>query len=753
MRVLLLYAGGTIGMVRGPDGSFEPSSGFLTDTLRAQSRFHDPDSSSIFSWSSSLAHYAAWTQANHSAAGGSQPGSGTASPAPAPAPLLPAGQKARWDTPPTNARGPLAPAPGPVPGSPTTAGPAFGAPLTVKSSAPHGTSTKHAVSSRLSTESEGAGETQQHLVLQLPTLVTPRMSSGRRVSYAVLEYEPLLDSSEMSLADWTRLAKDIELNYHDFDGFVIVHGTDTAAYTASALSFLLENLGKSVIVTGSQVPLSQLRNDAVENLLGALFLAGNYIIPEVTLFFSSNLYRGSRVSKVSNNALAAFDSPNMKPLARIGINIEVAWELVARPKGLDRLRVHTTMDSNVAVLRLFPGLSPRTIRTFLAPPLRGCVLESYGAGNAPTSADFLDALKSASDRGCVIVNTTQCLQGEVSAIYAVGRKLQSIGVVAGGDMTPEAALAKLAYLLAKPELTTAQVRELMGRSLRGELTVRAAPTFSAAELEAGSSISGLLARVLGRRPTTNDDESPASAGAGGGGLGAGKKEDDGEDVDDEVARAGHVSIGAMQSEVAAAERILLPYLIHRAVVQNDIDALRSHLEAYALLESAPSIAVTDTTAAGTSPILVGSYPMSTAPSLAGAESEVASVGPLAPPAPAAAGPGPGPGPGPEAGAGAAATALDALLPLHTAASAGRTPLVALLLSLGGLSIHLRDACGRTPLFHAARNGHVGCVRVLVGAGARLVRGGEEEGLAEWYLGRCEREEERVCWLEALGRGR
>ncbi|KAE8219139.1 hypothetical protein CF319_g7112 [Tilletia indica] len=725
MRVLLLYAGGTIGMVQGPDGAFEPSSGFLTDTLRAQSRFHDPEGSSIFSWSSSTAHYQAWSKAN------SQPGSGANTPSSssvqqANLPVSPprpsssvqhqnegrAATSSRLDA----VRSSKSSGPSSSSSSASTAGPAFGPSITVKSSAPKATSSRHSISSQMS----GDGS---HLILNLPTLVTPRTTSGRRVSYSILEYEPLLDSSEMSLSDWTRLAKDIELNYHDFDGFVIVHGTDTAAYTASALSFLLENLGKCVIVTGSQVPLSQLRNDAVENLLGALFLAGNYIIPEVTLFFSSNLYRGSRVSKVSNNALAAFDSPNMKPLARIGISVEVAWDLVARPKGLDKLRVHTTMDSNVAVLRLFPGLSPSTIRAFLAPPLRGCILESYGAGNAPTSAEFLAALKDAGDRGCVIVNTTQCLQGEVSAIYAVGRKLQSIGVVAGGDMTPEAALAKLSYLLAKPELSTAQVRELMGRSLRGELTVRSAPVFAAREIEAGS-VSGLLARILGRRPTTNtDDQVPV-----------GKEDEDDDGGKDRDAGPG--GLGAMQNEIAAAERVLLPYLIHRAVVQNDTETLRSHLEAYSLLESAPSISITPShsTQSATSPSLMPSS--SPSGTTVGSDVPRSSATVDAP-----------------TSAGGAftevASSLDSVLPLHTASSLGHVLAVQLLLEQGGLSVHVRDGCGRTPLFHAAWNGHADVVRVLVRAGAHLKL--EEKELAEWALGRCEGKEngEERCWREAL----
>jgi len=408
----------------------------------------------------------------------------------------------------------------------------------------------------------------------------------------------------------------------------------------------------------------------------------------------------------------------MKPLARVGINIEVAWDLVARPKGLDRLRVHTEMDSRVAVLRLFPGLSPSTIRTFLAPPLRGCVLESYGAGNAPTSAAFLAALKDASDRGCVIVNTTQCLQGEVSAIYAVGKKLQSIGVVAGGDMTPEAALAKLAYLLAKPELSTDQVRELMGRSLRGELTVRSVPTLAAGEIEAGD-VHGLLARILGRRPTSNADDEHEGADTG-----------DADEEEQATSRGRHISVGAMQNEIAAAERILLPYLIHRAVIQNDAEALRSHLQAYSLLESVPSIAVTSSSSAGSA----------SASATANLRTDASRTR--------------------DNSSSAIASSLDTVLPLHTAASHGHLEAVRLLLEQGGVSVHLRDCCGRTPLFHAASNGHRDVVRLLMRAGAHLKR--EEADLVGWHLERqdglggggnegSDDAERASCWIEALSR--
>lgn len=215
-----------------------------------------------------------------------------------------------------------------------------------------------------------SGET---LELDLPTLITPRGASDRRVRYAVLEYDPLLDSSEMDIPDWLRLARDISLNYRRFDAFIVLHGTDTMAYTSSALAMLLENLGKTVILTGAQVPLSQLRNDAIENLLGALMVAGEYVIPEVLLYFASTLYRGNRASKVSNTALAAFDSPNMPPLARVGISIDVSWNLVERPRELQPFRAHDSMSHNVAVLRLFPASQqPQCARSSHPPSKASC---------------------------------------------------------------------------------------------------------------------------------------------------------------------------------------------------------------------------------------------------------------------------------------------------------------------------------------------------------------------------------------------
>ncbi|KAG1552253.1 hypothetical protein G6F51_001342 [Rhizopus arrhizus] len=307
---------------------------------------------------------------------------------------------------------------------------------------------------------------------QLPSLITPVSLFGKRIRYSILEYTPLLDSCDITMADWVRIADDIQANYQLYDAFIVLHGTDTMAYTASALSFMMEELGKTVIITGSQVPLTEVRNDAVENLLGALTIAGHFVIPEVTLYFGKKLYRGNRTSKISAVDFEAFDSPNLSALVNVGINIDVNWPLVLRPTHIARFHVNTELNPNVGSLRLFPGISDSTIRAFLAPPLQGVVLETFGAGNAPCRPDLLKALKEASDRGVVIVNCTQCRKGLVTDAYATGKQLASAGVVPGADMTAECALTKLAYLLGKSPNNPDYVRRMMTKNLRGELTVR-----------------------------------------------------------------------------------------------------------------------------------------------------------------------------------------------------------------------------------------------------------------------------------------
>ncbi|GAC72765.1 asparaginase [Moesziomyces antarcticus T-34] len=711
--VLCLYAGGTIGMVRKDASSgFAPYPSFLTETLRSQSRFHDPHGDSIFSWSDSVDRYKAWSEAY------TRPGSGASTPLhakdttalPSESTLAKAVADKSANTSLLDVNGaqpskkrksdhdtsPLTPstqahldhlfadsASRSPSGAASAGAPPFGHPVLVRSSAPKGTSTHHALSSSLSADGE-------HLELQLPTLITPRGGAhSKRVRYAVLEYDPLLDSSEMDIPDWIRLASDISLNYQNFDAFIVLHGTDTMAYTASALSMLLENLGKSVIVTGAQVPLSELRNDAIENVLGALMLAGSYIIPEVGLYFASTLYRGNRTSKVSNNALAAFDSPNMAPLARVGINIEVAWNLVERSRSVKSFRAHDRMSPNVAVLRLFPGLPTSTVKSFLSPPLEGVILESYGAGNAPSRPDLLEVFKQASDRGLVIVNITQCVQGEVSAIYAVGKKLEAVGVVAGGDMTPECALAKLSYLLAKG-LEPAEIRELMGRPLRGELTssrggaAQALPQeLTPAAKPIKADVRTLLAHILQNPSKTQVAASAPSP----------DKSRSGVETTSRDVRA--AAWDSSEHEVSAAAMAVLPWLIYEAASKNDVALLQWHIYALAQLETVPTISIDEE----------HFHPSTLHPAASGgASGEAAATSHIV---------------GESVANPEATTPIEKLQPLHVASAKGFTGVVELLLQ-AGCSVHARETTsGHSPLFLACQHGHAATAKLLRDAGAHL----------------------------------
>jgi L-asparaginase len=257
----------------------------------------------------------------------------------------------------------------------------------------------------------------------------------------------------------------------DFDGFVVLHGTDTMAYTASALAFMLRGLGKPVVLTGSQIPLCELRSDGRENLLTALLVAAaEPPIPEVGLFFGARLFRGCRTVKVNATGFEAFDSPNCPPLATVGIDIAVDWNVVHAPEGPESaLPEH--MDATVGALRLFPGISADLVHNAVRPPLSGLVLEAYGAGNAPDDdPELLEAIAEATARGVVIVDCTQCLRGTVApGAYATGSALLRAGVIPGFDLTAEAALTKLVYLLSTPR-SPEEVRDLMQRSLCGELT-------------------------------------------------------------------------------------------------------------------------------------------------------------------------------------------------------------------------------------------------------------------------------------------
>ncbi|XP_017555265.1 60 kDa lysophospholipase isoform X1 [Pygocentrus nattereri] len=302
------------------------------------------------------------------------------------------------------------------------------------------------------------------------TLVLPLSKQNKRIVYTVIEYCPLLDSCNMTTDDWAAIGKDIEKHYEKYDGFVILHGTDTMAYTASALSFMCEHLGKPVILTGSQVPIYEMRNDGRDNLLGALLIAGQFVIPEVCLYFHHKLYRGNRVTKVDAGSFNAFNSPNLAPLANAEVDIKINWDTVWRANTTAKFRVNTQMNRNVGLLRLFPGITSETVRAFLQPPMEGIVLETYGSGNAPDNrADLLEEFRKATERGVIMVNCTQCLRGSVTTSYATGKALSDAGLVAGCDMTPEAALSKLSYVLARKDLTTQEKKKMLSHNLRGEM--------------------------------------------------------------------------------------------------------------------------------------------------------------------------------------------------------------------------------------------------------------------------------------------
>lgn len=707
-------------MIKHEGSGYAPYPGFLTETLRTQARFHDVDATSIFSWSDTTARFKQWSEAYSTQ---SQP------PTRAPSPVHSSSAPTHED----NALGTGSPS---TPSTSNAFGPPFSKPVRVRSSDPKGTSTRNAVSKR----TLPAGT----LEMQLPTLITPKSShSQRRVRYTVLEYDPLLDSSEMGLQDWTRMAKDIELNYADFDAFIILHGTDTMSYTASALSFLLENLGKTVIVTGAQVPLSELRNDAIENVLGALMIASTYIIPEVCLFFASALYRGNRSSKVSNNALSAFDSPNLPPLARVGIGIDVNWSLVERPRAVRPFRAHDAMSPDVALLRLFPGMPTDTIKQFLSSNVQGLCIESFGAGNAPSRPDLLDAFREATSRGVVIVNITQCLQGEVSAIYALGRKLAAVGVVAGADLTPECALTKLAYLLSKPDLTREQVRELMGRSIRGELTTRASAAVSTSQASPTRKqrldVSDLLSRIL-QKPTDSVGASMPQRAEQTQDSKSGTTEDN-DPSSSSLSSSTTEEEKAMEREVASAERTILPYLIHRAASIGDDATLSWHLEALQRLESPsstnniPSISLTQPESDSGSATVASS-------SSARSQQQHSNSTPLSLQA--------SPHPLPSHHQ---SSPLDSSQALHIASALGHTKCVSALLQ-AGCSVHLRDALtSKSPLWLAASKGRVAVVQMLRQAGAHLSKEDTDEVLARWTT-KNETEvqqdqiNERRAWIEA-----
>ena len=271
-----------------------------------------------------------------------------------------------------------------------------------------------------------------------------------------ISFDPVIDSSDANPAFWIRLAELIRDRYEPYDGFVVLHGTDTMAYSASALSFMLENLEKPVIFTGSQLPIGMLRTDGKENLIDSLELAaardaeGHPYICEVCIYFETELFRGNRTTKYSAENFSAFRSPNYPPLAEVGTHVRYRAGALYRPRRWGkRLRLHTRLDTRVAVLKIFPGIAESFVHAvFSTPGLRAVVLETYGSGNAPSYPWFLEAIRSFTEAGGVVVNVTQCQTGTVDmGTYASGDILRQAGVVCGRDLTTEAAVTKLFVLL------------------------------------------------------------------------------------------------------------------------------------------------------------------------------------------------------------------------------------------------------------------------------------------------------------------
>jgi len=310
-----------------------------------------------------------------------------------------------------------------------------------------------------------------HLISHVPEL------RNVSVNFNTVQFNPPLDSSNMNPELWAELAHLIVDNYKKYDGFVVLHGTDTMAYTASALSYMLQNLSKPVILTGSQLPIGVLRTDGKENLITSIEIAASKdrinqpMVPEVCIYFQGSLLRGNRSKKLSSEEFHAFTSPNYPALARVGVHVTWAHHHINYSNPTRKLHPFFKMGTEVAVLKLFPGISQTTVNAILhIPGVRGIVLETFGAGNAMTYDWFLLMLGETVKRGVTIVNVTQCLGGAVEmGIYETGNRLSQAGVISSGDMTLEATVVKLMFLLGQ-NLSQSEVEKRMQQSIAGEIS-------------------------------------------------------------------------------------------------------------------------------------------------------------------------------------------------------------------------------------------------------------------------------------------
>ena len=290
-----------------------------------------------------------------------------------------------------------------------------------------------------------------------------------------VSFENPIDSSNIQIENWQTIATIIEENYDKFDGFVVLHGSDTMSYSASALSFMLENLAKPVVFTGSQLPIGDLRTDAKENLITAIQIAslqekGKSVFNEVCLYFEYKLYRGNRTTKISAEHFNAFASPNFPELAESGVHLKINRDLLLQNKGKSKLKVNKSFDDNVAVVKLFPGINKYVLSAILKTPnLKGIILETYGSGNAPTTDWLISELSNAIKNNIYVINVTQCSGGSVNmGQYETSTQLKSIGIVSGKDITSEAAVTKLMYLLGQ-KISPKVFKTIFETPLRGEM--------------------------------------------------------------------------------------------------------------------------------------------------------------------------------------------------------------------------------------------------------------------------------------------